>query len=95
MQVKDRIDFYSLDGVHFLLNVVNQYSLYSTLLSIDPPYVKKGPRLYENSFGKTDHAELSNIISMLRHKWIVTYDKCPLISNLYSQFRKETITLEL
>lgn len=92
--VRDRIVFYNYDAIYFLLNIVNQFPLDNTLLNIDPPYVNKGPNLYENSFTEADHAELSNIISLLEHKWIVTYDKCALIDSLYSNFRRKTIILK-
>ena len=50
--------------------------------------------LYENSYEEADHAELADIISGLKHKWIVTYDECPLIYELYQNYRKNVLTLQ-
>lgn len=92
-EYSDRIEFFNLDANDFLLNVTCQYPDEEIFLNIDPPYVKKGPLLYENSFKEEDHAQLANIIQMLRYNWIVTYDKCDFIERLFLEFRKETVKL--
>lgn len=89
----DRIEFFNLDATDFLLNVACQYSDEEVFLNIDPPYVKKGSQLYENSFKKEDHAQLANIIKMLEYKWIVTYDKCDFIEDLFFEYTKRTVKL--
>lgn len=61
---------------------------YKAFINLDPPYVKKGEQLYKNSFLSTDHQELYNLVSNCGRKWIVTYDVCPFIANLYHNFRK-------
>lgn len=91
--MNERIVFYNLDALNFIQNVVPRYPIENTFLNIDPPYVKKGPMLYENSFTNYDHAELSNLIKLVKHKWIVTYDECDLIYNLYANYRIKPITL--
>ena len=60
---------------------------YKTFINLDPPYVKKGAQLYKNAFTEADHIELSELISNCNRKWIVTYDICPLVANLYRDFR--------
>lgn len=60
---------------------------YKTFLNLDPPYVKKGAQLYKNAFSSTDHKELCDLISNCKRKWIVTYDICPLIEELYRYYR--------
>lgn len=88
-----RISFFNLDAKEFLQNISMIYGRSETMLNIDPPYVKKGPMLYENSFTKSDHENLAQTITELDYKWIVTYDNCETIYNLYPNFRKEIITL--
>ena len=56
-------------------------------INLDPPYVKKGAQLYKNAFTETDHRELCELISSCTRKWIVTYDICPLVADLYRNFR--------
>lgn len=90
---RDRIHVYNRNASRFLMEDLHAYDLERTILNIDPPYVKKGPLLYENSYEEADHAELADIICGLNHKWIVTYDECPLVYELYQNFRKRVITL--
>jgi DNA adenine methylase len=90
---RDQITFYNLDARRFLSDIVPNYNVDSTLLNIDPPYVKKGPTLYRNSFTQQDHEQLAHQIAQLNHKWITTYDECDLINRLYGRFRREIITL--
>lgn len=92
-QRRDSIDLYNMDATEFMLTVLQDYPHENTFLNIDPPYVRKGPLLYENSFKESDHIALANVIQMLRHPWIVTYDACDLIENLYSDYRKEMVSL--
>ena len=60
---------------------------YKTFINLDPPYVKKGVQLYKNAFTDADHRQLSELISNCNRKWIVTYDICPLVADLYQDFR--------
>lgn len=91
--LSDKITFYNMDASSFLQNELPQSDKNNVLLNIDPPYVKKGKLLYENSFNEADHSELSQVVKSLNYKWIVTYDECDLIHELYKDFRRQTITL--
>lgn len=92
-EYRNCIEFFNLDATDFLLNVVCQHPNNEVFLNIDPPYVKKGSSLYENSFKYEDHVQLSNIIKMLEYNWIVTYDKCKFIKDLFFEYRKEELNL--
>lgn len=90
--LKSRIDVYNLNAIDFLKNdVLGHY--YKVFINFDPPYVQKGGQLYKNSFTKEDHKVLRDSIAKCKRKWIVTYDICDLISDLYSQFRGDTIDI--
>jgi len=93
-EYSNRIVFHNLDASLFLKGEILQKITGNIFLNIDPPYVKKGKLLYENSFTETDHQELCRIVKSLNYKWIVTYDECDTISNLYSDFRKKVISLD-
>jgi len=90
---RGRISFFNLDAKEFLRQTPQIYGRNETIFNIDPPYVKKGPILYENSFTTEDHTQLAQTIRKLDYKWIVTYDECETVYNLYPNFRKEIITL--
>lgn len=89
---KDKIIITNLDTVDFLSEgLLNHY--YKTFINFDPPYVIKGSQLYQNSFTEEDHKVLSTLISKCSRKWIVTYDICPLVEELYYKFRKAHISV--
>jgi len=90
---RNSINFYNLDASDFMREQLPQYGIENTILNIDPPYIKKGPLLYRNSFSFEEHSALAKVIGALDYKWIVTYDECDTIYNLYSDFRKEIVTL--
>lgn len=92
--LSDRISFYNMDATAFLQNELPQIIRGDIFLNIDPPYVKKGKLLYENSFSEADHTELSRVVRALNYKWIVTYDECDFIRLLYADCRKQTISLD-
>src|SRR3712207_7307907 len=60
-----------------------------TLVYLDPPYFKKGQKLYENHYNPEDHAHVANLVSRIPHPWLVSYDGCPEID------RSEEHTSEL
>ena len=90
---KDNISIYCEDGKQFLTDVCKDLPDEKTLIYIDPPYVNKGPELYQNSFSKEDHEALSKVIHQLNQHWIVTYDTDELIKNLYAEYTIREIQL--
>jgi len=66
---------------------------YKAFINFDPPYVKKGAKLYKNSFVESDHRALAKKVSQCGRKWIVTYDVCPLVAELYSGYRHSYLDL--
>lgn len=60
---------------------------YKSFINLDPPYVKKGAQLYKNAFTEKDHKDLYKLISECNRKWVVTYDICPLVAELYKGYR--------
>ena len=75
---------YNLDVIDFIYQVLPHY--YKVFINFDPPYVEKGGQLYKNFFTDDDHRNLRNHNSKCKRKWIVTYDVCDLVSDLYSKF---------
>ena len=77
------IELHNLDVLDFMEDVASKLGKKS-LLYLDPPYVQKGPGLYENSFSDSDHRELSNCIRSYDGNWMVTYDTDDLVDELYT-----------
>lgn len=85
-RISDRaedIELYNLDALDFMKTVAPNMGD-SSLLYLDPPYVQKGPGLYENSFTDDDHRELAKRVRAYGGKWMVTYDSDGLVDELYT-----------
>lgn len=80
---RHRIYLYNEDVKSFLLNHISKY-LGNTLVYFDPPYYKKGRELYMNFLQHEDHVRIKLEIERLREvDWVITYDDCSEILNLY------------
>lgn len=88
---KEHIHIYNWNAADFILHIIPNFD--NVFVYFDPPYVKKGPGLYRNSFSEEDHKSLSEIITASQFKWIVTYDKCELIERLYNNFNREELSI--
>lgn len=84
--LKDRISLYNCDASDLIINrlVFNNTAFFN----IDPPYVAKGSRLYTNYFKESDHRNLEKVITehLKGIPWIITYDDCELIRDIYKQY---------
>lgn len=89
--LKGKIKLYNKDAGDFIrMNLMKMKS--PMFLNIDPPYVIKGSQLYTNFFTEGDHLNLQRVINKhLREEypWIITYDDCQLVRDLYQQFYME------
>ncbi len=83
----NRIDLYNLEASE-LITVQLQNTIRTSFFNIDPPYVEKGQRLYKNYFLEEDHRALERIIAqyLIDTRWIVTYDDCELVRDIYSAY---------
>lgn len=50
---------------------------------LDPPYYVKGSELYQYGFEEEDHIRLSNSLQNTQNPWILSYDNCEEIKQLY------------
>ncbi len=85
--LEDRISLYNYDASDLIINQLD-FPNDTAFLNIDPPYVVKGSRLYTNYFKESDHRNLEQVITEhLRDiPWIITYDDCDLIRDIYKQY---------
>jgi DNA adenine methylase len=59
----------------------------------DPPYVVQGGSLYQSSFSERDHVRLAECLRKTAHPWVLSYDDCPLVRDLYSWAHIEAVTV--
>lgn len=85
--LKNRIQLYNCNASE-LITVHLRDTICTSFFNIDPPYVKKGRKLYANYFKEKDHRSLERIITKYlgETQWIVTYDDCELIREIYKQY---------
>ena len=85
----NRIELYNYDASKLITEHLNG-RIHTSFFNIDPPYVEKGPELYTNYFKEEDHKYLERTITenLGETKWIVTYDDCDLIHNIYKDYHK-------
>ena len=87
-QLKSKIKLYNKDASYLIKRNLMKMKA-PMFLNIDPPYVIKGSQLYTNFFTEGDHLNLQRVI--VKHldddyPWIITYDDCALVRDLYGQF---------
>lgn len=57
------------------------------LLYLDPPYWAAGSGLYSHTFaGDQDHVALAQALRCTPHPWVLSYDACPQIRQLYQDW---------
>ena len=86
--LSDRVQFVEckdwLDGYRNIIathsNLVDSNEL---LFYLDPPFFKKANRLYNHYFTRTDHELLRDIVTNIQARWILSYDRCDEILQLY------------
>lgn len=66
---------------------------FDSLLYLDPPYYMKGNELYQYGFLPDDHIRLANALKTTKHSWILSYDDCSEIRDLYHWARIESLSV--
>lgn len=92
--LKDRIYLFNYDASELIIEHLENI-LRNAFFNIDPPYVLKGRRLYTNFFKEDDHRRLERVITkyLREYPWIVTYDDCELIRNVYANYYMEEYSI--
>lgn len=91
---KERIQLYNLDAIE-LLRTINWEENKKYFLFLDPPYYKKGNKLYFNYYKYDDHVNLAKLVKteLANKQWIITYDVCDEIKNIYQEIPCRKISL--
>lgn len=82
---KNKIHVYNKDISSFLSHYAERYAG-NAIVYFDPPYYEKGRELYWNFLKHEDHVRIRSEIERLNNiDWVITYDDCPAICDLYSE----------
>lgn len=82
--LKDRISLFNLDAMD-LLEARDVGRNNNSLTYLDPPYYQKGSQLYRNHYKPEDHKHIAEKVQAMDTPWLVTYDNCEPIRNLYQE----------
>ena len=86
---KNRINIYNYDAIKLITKIQSKINRKNTFYYFDPPYFRKGPSLYMNSYEKKDHKIVAEHIKKIKDsKWIVSYDSTSEIQNIYNDYEK-------
>lgn len=89
--LRNKIRLYNKDASYLIkMHLMKMKS--PMFLNIDPPYVIKGSQLYTNFFTEGNHLDLQRVIAKYldaNYPWIVTYDDCQFIKNLYQDYHMQ------
>lgn len=84
---RQQISLTNFDAEFYIANYIPNLPQ-NCLVYLDPPYYNKASELYLNSYLKSDHARISNVVqNEIHHNWILSYDGVPEIIDLYDERR--------
>lgn len=81
-KLSERIEVLNVDALE-LISAWGKRKQQNMLVYCDPPYFEKGYQLYKNFYTSEDHLAVAKAIRKLRSPWLVTYDDCDEIEQLY------------
>ncbi len=87
-----KINVYNLDALN-LLAQVDTLLPQNSLIYLDPPYYVKGKGLYRNFYNHEDHVQIRDALDHVQTKWIVSYDNCLEIKDIYKGYHQEDYDL--
>lgn len=75
------------------INVIDYCSTPDTFIYLDPPYYEKGQELYQFTFLEDAHKQLADTLKKTPSPWLLSYDDCPEVRELYSWATIEDINV--
>lgn len=85
--LKDNITLLNIDAESLINELSKTYSREETFIFFDPPYFSQGKNLYLKFIDDDKHQSLKKRIKQIEdYKWIITYDKCVAIYDIYQYF---------
>lgn len=88
----DHITLRNDDALTLLADIAKDLPSRS-LIYLDPPYYQKGSQLYRNHYQPEDHKQIADYVREMTKPWVVTYDNCPEIRDLYCDCQEVQFSL--
>ena len=88
-KVQERLRDVNIEHKDFA-DLIRVYDRAEALFYLDPPYVDT-ERYYDSPFCKEDHNRLRDVLGGIKGKFLLSYNDCPFIRELYEGYRIESI----
>lgn len=89
----DWIHVYNFDALELLRRA--EFLLpKQSLIYLDPPYYVKGQGLYRNFYNHEDHENIQRMLDVIEIPWVVSYDNCAEIKEIYKDYRQDEYVLD-
>lgn len=89
-EISDRLERVVIENKDFE-NLITVYDRKDTLFYLDPPYVGT-EKYYSSAFTKADHEKLKEILDSIKGRFVLSYNDCPYVRELYSGYNIEAIS---
>lgn len=84
-EVSERLNKVVIENIDFE-QLIKTYDRESALFYLDPPYYE-AERYYPDKFQPEDHIRLCGVLSNIKGKFILSYNDCPQIRELYGSYK--------
>ena len=89
-KVKERLRGVNIECKDFA-DLIRVYDRKTALFYLDPPYIGT-EEYYDSPFTPEDHQRLRTTLAGLKGRFILSYNDCPQVRELYDGYRIERIT---
>ncbi len=88
-EVQERLKHVVIENKDFE-NLIKVYDRPKALFYLDPPYVNT-EKYYDGEFNMNDHIRLNNALKNIKGNFILSYNDCDFIRELYKDFKVESV----
>ncbi len=89
-KVKERLRSVNIEHKDFA-DLIKVYDRKNALFYLDPPYTGT-EKYYDSPFTSDDHKRLKSILDNLKGRFILSYNDCPMIRELYSDYNIDSVS---
>lgn len=83
---RNHVEVHCGDALEFMRQQQNHFRQTHCFAYFDPPYYKKGSKIYRHYYRNQDHIDLCDYVSQVHNlDWLISYDDAPFICALYGE----------
>ncbi|MDR1451612.1 MAG: DNA adenine methylase, partial [Helicobacteraceae bacterium] len=72
--------------------LIREYDSPDSFFYVDPPYYGTEDYYEGKHFGKSDHERLRDVLANAKGKWLLSYNDCEAIRELYGGFAIDSLS---